>query len=72
MKTSLGLIILMILLLRANTMLFKVRKFVNIKVLKSIYYTYFDCHLNYANTVLGQNRYSINWLIILQKKLSTL
>ena len=72
MKTSLGLIILMILLLRANTMLFKVRKFVNIKVLKSIYYTIFDCHLNYANTVLGQNRYSINRLIILQKKLSIL
>ena len=68
MKTSLGLIILIILLLSLTGL----RKFVNIKVLKSIYYTIFDCHLNYANTVWGQNRYSINWLIILQKKLSKL
>ena len=36
---------------RANAMLFKVREFVNIKILKSIYYAIFDCHLNYANTV---------------------
>ena len=40
---------------RANAMLFKVREFVNIKILKSIYYVIFDCHLNYANTVWGQN-----------------
>ena len=45
-------------------MLFKVREFVNIKILKSIYYAIFDCHLNYANTVWGQNRYSMNRLII--------
>ena len=49
-------------------MLFKVREFVNTKILKSIYYAIFDCHLNYANTVWGQNRNSVNWLIILQKK----
>ena len=53
-------------------MLFKVREFVNINILKSIYYAIFDCHLNYANTVLGQNRNSINRLIILQKKISAL
>ena len=52
-------------LTRANVMLFKVREFVNIKILKSIYYSIFDCRLNYANTVWGQNRYSMNWLIIL-------
>ena len=49
-------------------MLFKVREFVNIKILKSIYYGIFDCHLHYANTVWGQNRYSMNRLIILQQK----
>ena len=49
-------------------MLFKVREFVNIKILKSIYYTIFDCHLNYANTAWGQNRYSMNQLVILQRK----
>ena len=56
---------------RANSMLFKVRKFVNIKILKSIYYAIFYCHLNYANTVWGQNRNCMNPIIILQKKLST-
>ena len=54
-------------------MLFKVRKFVNIKTLKSIYYAIFDCHVTYANSVWGQNKSSMNnWLIIQQKKLSTL
>ena len=57
---------------RANAMLFKVREFVNTKILKSIYYAIFDCHLNYANTVWGQNRNSMNRLIILQKKLFVL
>ena len=53
---------------RANAMLFKVRVFVNIKILKSIEYAAFYCHLNYANTVWGQNRNSMNRLIILHKK----
>ena len=57
---------------RANAILFKVRKFVNYKILKSIYYAIFDCHLYYSNTVWGLNRYSMNRLIILQKKLSAL
>ena len=37
-------------------MLFKVREFVSTKILKSIYYAIFDCHVNYAKTVWGQNR----------------
>ena len=55
-------------------MQFKVREFVSIKNLKLIYYAIFifDCHVNYANTVWGLNRNSINRFIILQKKLSTL
>ena len=53
---------------RANAMLFKVREFVNITILKSIYYAIFDIHLNYTNLVWGQNRYSMNRIIILQKK----
>ena len=36
---------------QANTMIYKVREFVNTRVLKSIYHAIFDCHLNYANTV---------------------
>ena len=57
---------------RANAITFKIRTFVNIKILKSICYAIFDCHLKCAKTVCGQNRNSMNWLIILQKKLSTL
>ena len=53
---------------RANAMLFKVREFVNMKIIKSIYYATFDYHLNYANTVWSQNRSSMNRLIMLQKK----
>ena len=41
---------------RANAMLFKVRE------LKSIYNAIFDCHLNYANTVWGQNRSLVYFL----------
>ena len=48
-------------------MLFKVREF---KILKLSYCAIFDCHLNYADTAWGQNRKSLNWLIICKKKLS--
>ena len=53
---------------RANTMLYKVREFVNTRVQKLIYHAIFDCHLNYANTVWGQNKNSLNRLFLLQKK----
>ena len=53
---------------RATAILFKVREFVNIKILKSIYYAIFDCHINHANTVWGQNKNYMNRLIIIQKR----
>ena len=40
----------------------------NTRVLKLIYGAIFDCHLNYANTVWGQNKNSQNHLFLLQKK----
>ena len=49
-------------------MLYKVRGFVNTRVLKSFYHAIFDCHLNYANTVWGQKKNSLNYLFLLQKK----
>ena len=49
-------------------MLHKVRKFVNTRILKSIHHASFGCHLNYANTVWGQNKNSQNCLFLLQKK----
>ena len=45
-----------------------VREIVNTRVLKSIYHAIFDCHLNYANTVWGQNKNSLNRLFLLQEK----
>ena len=53
---------------RANAMLYKVREFVNTRVLKLIFHAIFDCHLNYANTVWCQNKNSLNRLFLLQKK----
>ena len=53
---------------QANAMLYKVKEFVNTRVLKLIYHTVFDFHLNYANTVWGQNKNSLSHLFLLQKK----
>ena len=38
------------------------------RILKLIYHAAFDCHLNYANTVWGQNKNLLNSLFLLQKK----
>ena len=50
---------------RANGMLYKVSEFLNTRVLKLIYHTIFDCHLNYANTEWGQNKNSLNRVFLL-------
>ena len=42
-------------LIRANGLLFKIRNFVNITILKTIYFSIFDSHINYANLVWAQN-----------------
>ena len=49
-------------------MLYKVRELLNIRVLKLIYHAISDCHLNYANTLRGQKKNSLNRLFFLQKK----
>ena len=41
-------------------MLFKIRNFVNVKTLKTIYYTIFDSHINYANLIWAQNSNAAN------------
>ena len=48
-------------------MLYKVKEFVNTRVLKSIYHASSDCHLNFADTVLNQNKNSLTRLFLLQK-----
>ena len=40
---------------RANALLFKIRNFVNVNTLKTIYYAIFDSHISYVNVVLPQN-----------------
>ena len=49
-------------------MLYKVREFVIISLLKLVYHVIFDCHLNYWNTVWVQNKNSLNQLFLFKKK----
>ena len=53
---------------RANNMLYKVREFVNIRVLNLLYHAIFDCYLNQENTVWGQNKNSLKVLILITEK----
>ena len=49
-------------------LLYKVRGFVNVDILKSVYYALFESHINYACIIWGQNIGTINRLFILHKK----
>ena len=53
---------------RANALLFKIRKFVDDKMLGSIYFAIIESNLNYYSLVWAQNYNAINDLVILQKK----
>ena len=53
---------------RANALLFKIRNFVNITNLKTIYFALFDSHINYANLVWAQNSNAMSRILTLQKK----
>ena len=46
----------------------KIRNYVNPKLLRSIYFAIFECHLNYSSIFWVQKPGSIKPLIILQKK----
>ena len=52
-------------LIRANTMLYKVRDFVNAGISKAIYHALFESHIHYACIMWGQNVCRINHLLIL-------
>ena len=52
----------------ANALLFKIRKYVSPKILRSIYFAIFDSHLSYCCLVWAQNFSSIKQILILQKK----
>ena len=53
---------------RANALLFKMRKYVSLKILRSIYFAIFDSYLSYFCLVWAQNFSTIQRIIILQKK----
>ena len=54
--------------LQANALLFKIRNFVNINTLKTIYYAIFDSHINYANVIWAQNSNAVKRVCMVEKK----
>ena len=52
----------------ANALLFKMRKLVSLKILKSIYFAIFDSYLSYCCLAWAQNGSTIQRILILQKK----
>ena len=56
---------------RANALLFKMRKHVSCKILRSIYFAILDSYLSYCCLVWAQNfsTIPIQWIVILQKRL---
>ena len=53
---------------RANALLFKIRKYVSPKILRSIYFVIFDSHLFHYCLVWAKNFSNIKQILILQKK----
>ena len=53
---------------RANALLFKMRKYVSLKILRSIYFAIFDSYLSYCCLVWAQNRGTIQQIVILQTR----
>ena len=53
---------------RSNALLLKIRNLVNSSILRTIYLSIFESHLNYCSLVWSQNCNVINRLVVLQKK----
>ena len=53
---------------RANVLLFRMRKYVSIKILRSIYFAIFDSYLSHSCLAWAQNYITIKRIITLQKK----
>ena len=53
---------------RTNALLFKIRNFVNVNTLKTIYYAIFESNINYVNVIWAQNFNTVNRVSILQEK----
>ena len=59
---------LLVKLNRGNALLFKMRKYVSCKILKSIYFAIFDSYLSYCCVVWALNFSTIQRIVNLQKK----
>ena len=55
-------------LYRANALLFKMRKYVSLKMLRSIYFAIFDSYLSYCCVAWVRNFNTIQKILISQKK----
>ena len=53
---------------RANTLLFKIRKYVTPKTLRTIYFDIFESHLFHCSIAWVQNFRNTQLIVILQKK----
>ena len=53
---------------RANTLLFKIRKYATHKTLRTIYFDIFESHWFHCSIVWVQNFRNTQWIVILQKK----
>ena len=53
----------------ANDLLFKMKNYVNLKILRSIYFAIWDSYLLYCCLVWAENSSTIQRIVILQKKL---
>ena len=53
---------------RVNALNFKMRKYVSLKILRSIYFAIFDSYLSYCCLVWTQNCSTIQQILILEKK----
>ena len=52
---------------RANALLYRIRKCVSPKILRSIYFAIFESLLSYCSLVWAQDFRTIQWIVILQK-----
>ena len=53
---------------KANALLFKIRKYISPKLLRSIYFAILESQLSYCSLVWAQNFRTIQQIVILQKK----
>ena len=53
---------------RVNSLLYTIRNYVNKHILRTVFFSTFDSHINYANLTWGQNLRAVSRIVILQKK----